>query len=273
MRRRDAMTEEQQFLRRAPTASAVDAKPPAFKLYSTSQILWCSLVGGALAGTWMIRTNFKRLGDVKASHVASVVGAAVVGAVIVVSYLLERKFGRVGTSSLGIGLAIATQTLAKQYQGRAIAAHESAGGRIESVGKSLAVTALGLLQTLLGAAALLSWVQTTVIIGGTHTITLEGTAEKADAERLGAVLTDLGVFRPGIRMALALEREPSEWTVSFNLTNPIPKGADLAAAFTPVARELRARLFGVRFHLAFLDEYGLTKKRCELDSADALVCS
>jgi hypothetical protein len=266
------MTEAPPFRPETPPSSAVAAKPPSYKLYSTNQILWSSLVGGALAGTWMIRTNFKRLGNVNASHVASVIGAAAVGAVIVVSYLLKRSFGTVGSVPLAIGLALATHTLAKQYQGRAIAAHETDGGRIESVGKSVAVAALGVLQTFLGAAALVSCLRTTVIIGGTHTITLEGTAEKVDAERLGAVLTELGVFRPGIRTALALEREPSEWTVSFNLTNPIPKGVDLAAAFTPIARELRARLFGARLHLAFLDEYGLTKTRCQLDSTDELVC-
>jgi hypothetical protein len=262
------MSDEQQL---EPVSPAV-AEPPAYKLYSTRQIGWSSFIGGPLAGTWMIRANFKRLGNVKASHVAAVIGAAAVAVVVVVGYVLERKFGKGGNLSLGVVLGIATQNLAKHYQGRAIAAHENDGGRIESVGKSLGVTVIGLLQTALGAVALLSYLETTVVIGGTHRITLEGMAEKADAERLGAVLTEFGVFRSGMDTYMALERGRSDWTVSFHVDKETLTSGDLAAIFAPIAKELSARLYGSGVHLAFPDEFGFARKRCEFDPRGEFVC-
>jgi len=66
------------------SAAPVEAGVPGYKLYPLKHMLWGTWLGGPLAATWMIATNFKRLGQTRKRDVTLIVGAALVMA------LLER---------------------------------------------------------------------------------------------------------------------------------------------------------------------------------------
>jgi hypothetical protein len=256
------------------TAPAEADTAPAFKLYPIKHVLWTSCLGGPLAGTWMIAANFQRLGAVKKSHLASAIGAAAVGLVVMLSYLIERRFGKAANLSLGGVLGVATFLIAKRLQGSAIEAHENQGGRLEPVWKSVGIMGIGIAQTIIGAAAIVSLLQTTVVVGSTHEIELAGMATESDARRVGAVLTDIGMFPAGQHSNMTLTREPSTWTLTFTSTKAKLETVDLATVFAPAANALRDRVFpgDDRLLLVFANQYGFSLKTCELNKERQLAC-
>ena len=271
------MNEEQTMDIQAETiAMAGEPAEPRFKLYPLKHVLWSSVFGGPLAGTWMIAANFKRLGAIKRSYVASAIGGAAVALVMVIGITIGRRFGGMGNLSLGGALGVATHMIAKRYQGTAIEIHSAQGGRFESALKSVGITLLGLVQALLGAGVLVSWLQTTVVVGpgGAHKIILDGMATESDAKRVGAVLTDIGLLRDGQQSQMTLTRERAKWTLSMTVTKEGIKDLDVAEVFGPVAIALRERVFSGSdlFLLVFQSEYGVTVKTCEVTQERRVIC-
>jgi hypothetical protein len=222
----------------------------------------------------MIATNFQRLGAAKKSYLTAAIGAAAVALVVMLSYSIERRFGKVVNLSLVGVLGVATFLIAKRLQGAAVKAHEAEGGRLESRWKSAGIMGLGMAQAMIGAAAVISLLQTTVVIGGTHEIALAGMATESDARRVGAVLTDAGVLRPGQQSRMMLTKEPSTWTLTFSSTKARIANIDLAAVFEPLANALAGRVFtgGERVLLVFANQYSFTLKTCELGQQHRLTC-
>lgn len=260
-----------------PTAAlttAPEAPPPAFKLFSVKHILWGSLFGGPLVATLMMAANFKRLGEIKKSRVASLIGAGTVAIVVFLSFYIEKRFGRTGNLSFAGAFGAAARGAAKHYQGSALEAHEGAGGRMESAWKSLGVTVLGMLQTLIGAAVVVGWLQTTVVFGGSHDIVLEGDATESDARRVGNVLTEVGVFRADQQTEMTLAHRRSTWTLTFTLSKSGAAPSGLASSFAPAGQALREQVFnlGEKLQIEFLKGFGIKIATCDVDGSGGLSC-
>lgn len=86
----------------------------------------------------MIATNFQRLGAAKKSYLTAAIGAAAVALVVMLSYSIERRFGKVVNLSLVGVLGVATFLIAKRLQGAAVKAHEAEGGALSPGGRARA---------------------------------------------------------------------------------------------------------------------------------------
>jgi hypothetical protein len=253
-------------------APIVELAPPDYKLYPVKHIWWTAIIGGPLPSAWMMAANYKRLGEPKKSHVASGLGALAIIAAVLIAYVAERKFGGRGGIGLGAVIAGVVRSLANSLQGREIAAHEARGGRLESAWKSVGIMLVGIAETLFGAAVLVGWLQTTVVVGGTHKITLEGMAEEGDARRMGEVLREAGVLPDGQETEMSLEKSRDEWTVTLNLNEGFLDKPDLAQLFEPVAARLRDRAFPDTLRLKLVLQNGLRRRTCALSAAGQLAC-
>jgi hypothetical protein len=255
-----------------PEGAPAPEAAPEYKLFALKHIWAVSFIGGPLPGAWMMAANYKRLGQLAKSRLASALGALAIIVVVAVSYAITRKFGQTGNFPIGVSLAIAMRELAKSQQGRAIGEHERRGGLFESGWKSFGITLVGIAQTFFGAAVLLGWLQTSVVVGGTHKIILDGTATEADGRRMGDILLDIGMLPEGQETEMSLEKERSAWTVTVNVNEGFLDRSDLAEGFEPVAQQLRARAFPDGLRLKLVLASGLHKKTCELDDAGHLDC-
>jgi len=244
------------------------------KLYPLKHILWASVVGGPLAGTWMIATNFRRLGARRKSLAASLLGGSVVALVVILAFALERRFGKTGTLRLGAVLGLAAYYLAKRFQGEAIATHSAQEGPSESAWKSMGVTAFSMILAILGAASLVSFLRPTVVIGGSHEIELVGMATRSDAIRVGEVLTDIGLLRSGGHASVTLDRQPSSWILTVTVKEGGLENASLVKSFESVASALRSRIFtdNTGLQIVLTADRGFKKKTCDLDEGGRLTC-
>jgi hypothetical protein len=256
----------------APEAAAVAVEEaPAYKLFPLKHIWAVSVFGGPLPGAWMMAANYKRLGQTAKSHLAAGLGALAIVLVVALNYAITRNFGETGNLPFGFVLAAAVRQLAGSQQGRAIGEHERRGGVLESAWKSFGIMLVGIVQTLFGAAVLVGWLQTSVVVGGTHEIILDGMATEADARRMGDVL--VGIALPeGKETKTLLEKDRSSWTVTINVKREYIDEPDLARIFEPIAQHLRAFAFPDGLALKLVLANGLHKKICELDGAEHLAC-
>jgi hypothetical protein len=251
--------------------AAVDTATPDFKLYPIKHIWWTAVIGGPLPSAWMMAANYKRLGDVKKSRIAAGVGALVIVAIMALGEALDRQFGG-GGFRFGVVIAIGVRSLATSLQGPAIAAHQERGGRFESAWKSTGIMLVGIAETLFGAAVLVGLLQTTVVIGGTHKILVDGMASEADARRMGEVLTEAGLLVEGQETEMSLEKTRDAWTVTINVNDGFLEKPDLAELFEPVANQLRERAFPDVLRLKLVLARGLHRKTCERFASGQLEC-
>jgi hypothetical protein len=244
------------------------------RLYSLKHIMWASVVGGPLAGTWMVATNFRRLGEGKKSLVTSLIGGSTVALVVVLAFALERSFGKTGTLRLGAVLGISAYLLAKRFQGRAITTHAEQEGPFESPWKSLAVTVVSVVVAIVAAGSLESYLRPTVVVGGSHEIELGGTATESDAIRVGEVLTEIGMFRYVQHTRMRVAREPSRWIVTVGVKQGSLEDAEVLKSFEAIANALRARAFAdnLKLRMVLTTEGGLKTKTCDLGEGGRLTC-
>lgn len=99
---------------------------PETKLFSVGQIALATFLGTPIAGTLLIARNYQVLGKNRAAWLSIGLGIVATAVFILLAILLPKG----APGSLLAVLSIAgTRQLGTHFQGRAISAHEIAGGR------------------------------------------------------------------------------------------------------------------------------------------------
>ncbi|HUJ59503.1 MAG TPA: hypothetical protein VLX92_13450 [Kofleriaceae bacterium] len=180
---------------------------PTYALYSRGQIAVGTVLGGPLAGGWMMRTNWKRLGSPGKAWAALLATAAITAVLVMLAIAIDSMPPLV----LPIAGAAATLGLAAT-QRELYARHVHAGGKTAGGGRVALVTVIAIVVAIGGAGGgyagwFLLHMAPTVDFGNDHNVRyLEGGTE-ADARALGQAAQDLGYFMPDHPASLGVRRD------------------------------------------------------------------
>ena len=106
------------------TLLEVRAKPT--ELFTVNHIAWVSMLATPIAGAWLLRANFIKLGYPRAGWLWLAGISALVGAFCWILYFVQSMPGPV----ILLGYFLTMKTLAEVLQGPNIAAHREHGGSL-----------------------------------------------------------------------------------------------------------------------------------------------
>jgi hypothetical protein len=245
-----------------------EAPAPSYALYSLGQIRWMTFLGGPLAATWMLSHNFRKLGQPRRAKWTWSIGSGVLGLIIGLSIVAEQRLGKLGSFSLAIPLAVAANQIAKQTQGGALEAHQQGGGRRQPLWRALLVFVGSAALLGIGTAQLDALLTESVSLEGGHQVTVEGYATKADALRVGALLTEVGFLSPSNPIDFTLGRNRKNWTLEFIVRGDAAGDAETISGFEEVARIVRERAFDAAPGEVRLDnQFGFVRDTIRVDAS------
>lgn len=222
----------------------------SIRLFDSTSVLLATLFGSPLAGAALMAINYRRLGNPSSAKRAFLIGIVVTAAAIFVGFKFTPPFWL--STPIALGLALGTKQAAETYQGGAIAAHATSGGRLSSRWAALGVGILGcaavyvaVLALTLGAA-----MRSKVIIGTKDQVFYGGTATKQDAAALGAALKSEGYLHDA-GFTVILVKDATGATVSFVVDSKIVSQADMVDAFEQVLSNAAASTIGLPVKLRF----------------------
>lgn len=101
------------------------------ELFTPKQIAWASMLGSPIAGGWMLRANFVKLGRPRGAWMWFLAIVALVGALCWVAYFVQEIPGPVFL----LGYFFGMQALTELLQGSTIRAHQERGGAVAPLWK------------------------------------------------------------------------------------------------------------------------------------------
>ena len=215
--------------------------------------------GGPLAGTVLIASNYRKLGQGSNGLLALVLGAA---ASVGVIYMAVKTTANPAIAE--VVLLVCTVLAAKQLQDDAIKTHVAWGGQLYSKLRAFGVaivTALVLGGALVGYlvytgqwqsfAARYGVGQTAVTIGTKDQVIYSGTATQADATALGNALKAAGFFQdPGVNVVL--NKGTSGTTIGFDVQDGAWNKAGTLETFEEIARGVASSVGGLPIQVQLL---------------------
>lgn len=256
--------------------------PPAYKLHDAASVGLATFLGGPLAGTILMASNYRKLGQGSKGFLALLVGAAASAGEIYIG-LTSTKNPWIAT----LLLFAVTWFAAYELQGNAIKTHVAWGGRLASkwgaVGTAI-VTALILGCALIGylyytgqwqkfvakVETQLNQVQTpqnTVTIGTKDQVIYSGTATKNDATALGNELKTAGYFQDR-GVSVVLNKGTNGTTISFVVGDGIWNQAGMLSSFEEVARNAAPSVGGLPVQMQLMNSNQDVEKTSTVGEVD-----
>jgi len=219
--------------------------PPAYRLYSTGAVGLATFFGGPLAGSFLIASNYRKLGEGGKSMLAILLGAAATATIIWLA--LNSPKGPYVASAIFL---VATILIAKAAQGTAVEAHVARGGQLASNGAAFGIGIATLVLVFLAVFAYFFFGQMkrSVTIGTKDQVFYSGTATKADATALGNALKSDGYFQDR-GVTVLLDKEATGITISFVVENGAWNQTGTLSGFEEIAREVAPSVGGLPVRL------------------------
>jgi len=226
--------------------------PPAYRMYDSNSVALAAFLGSPLAGTVLMASNYRKLGQGSNSMLALVLGAAASAGLVWMG--LETTLSPTVAS---IVLFACTWVAARQLQDDAIKTHVAWGGQLYSKWRAVGV-ALVTMLVLGGAAAgylyytgemqrimaQMSSPQSVVTIGTKDQIVYSGTATKNDATALGNALKTAGYFQDR-GVTVLLNKTASSTTISFAVQDGAWNNATDVSDFETIVRGVASSVGGL----------------------------
>jgi len=233
--------------------------PPSYRLYDVAAVAIAAFFGGPLAGTVLIASNYRKLGQGNNGVLALILGAA---ASVGVIYMALKTTASPAVAE--IVLMVCTVLAAKQLQGEAIKTHVAWGGQLYSKLRAFGVaivTSLVLGGVLIGYivytgqwqsfAAQYGVGQNTVTIGTKDQVIYSGTAAQADATALGNALKAAGFFQDS-GVTVVLSKGTSGTTIGFDVQDGAWNKAGTLETFEEIARGVASSVGGLPIQVQLL---------------------
>lgn len=233
--------------------------PPAYRLYDVAAISIAAFFGGPLAGTVLMASNYRKLGQGNNGVLALILGAA---ASVGLVYMALKTTANPAIAS--VVLLVCTVLAAKQLQGEAIKTHVAWGGQLYSKGRAFGVA---IATTLVLGGAFVGYLvytgqwqsfgarygvgQSTVTIGTKDQVIYSGTATQADATALGNALKAAGFFQDH-GVTVALSKGTSGTTIGFDVQDGAWNQAGTLETFEEIARGVASSVGGLPLQVQLL---------------------
>ena len=249
----------------APPAAAQQSFP-GYRLFDMTSIGLATFIGSPIAGTTLMATNYRRLGQPRQATIALASGIVGTAAAMALGSLYVP---RIASSVGAVVLFTITYHTIKAIQGPAIERHLNQGGgrssRWAAFGISLVVAA-ALVAVVFGGAlayfvgsAVVHDKQSAVVIGTKDNILISGSATKQDALNLGEALNRSGYFKDK-GVTVLLDKAADGAAVSFVVHDGIWDRRDMVSAFEEIGREIAPSIGGFPIKVRLADSGKNTKK-------------
>ncbi|WP_428264990.1 hypothetical protein [Haliangium sp.] len=165
---------------------------PTFKLYTAGQIVAATFIGAPLAGAWLMRSNYRALGNPSAAGKALGLGLLATAAVIALAFVVPDKFPNSLIPALYCAVMAA---MVKWGQGEQLARHTKLGGERPSHWGVAATGVVSLLALLIGFLGLFFVLPEDVVtFPGGQEVYFEAGATAEHAQQVGDVLQQYEYF-------------------------------------------------------------------------------
>jgi hypothetical protein len=234
-------------------APAPATQAPAYTLFDSMSVGLATLLGSPIAGALLMGVNYRRLGKG-----GQAVGAVAIAVVVTVLAVVFGNFIPVTFSTaIGIGLLLATKSLAQVLQGPDVTQHVSVGGKLGSRWTATG-NGVAMLAVVLGAIALFIYAQevlsygTKMTFGSKDAIYYSGSATAAEASIVGGKLKNIGYFSDhGVNVFLS--RDKNGPVVSFVVKDGAWNKPDKVIAFEEIGANLAPLLHAAPLRVRMID--------------------
>jgi hypothetical protein len=263
--------------------------PPAYRLYDIGAVGLAAFFGGPLAGTILMASNYRKLGQGNNGVLALILGAAASVGLIVM--------GLKSTASPTIAsvvLIVCTALAAKQLQGEAIKTHVAWGGQLFSKWRALGIAIATVLVLGGGVVAYLyhtgqlqkiiaqaeqqqKQVQTqptqpqtpqnTVTIGTKDQVVYSGTATANDATALGNALKAADYFQDR-GVTVLLSKGAGGTVIGFVVADGVWNQAGTLSQFAEIARGVASTVGGLPVQVQLLNSTQIVEKSSTVGEVD-----
>jgi hypothetical protein len=218
---------------------------PSFRLFDSNSVGLATLIGGPVAGSFLMALNYRRLGLLGKAIVALVIGAIVTGIAILIGWNLPAR----AKFPMALALLFVTQRLARYLQGPAIQQHLEHGGSLASRWTAFA-SGVGFMAVLFTVAFLTIYksngalaASKSVVIGTKDEVYYSGSATRQDAETLGSALkTDSFFTDRGADVFLQKGKDGT--SLSFVVQDKFLSQPGILGSFEEVARQVAPTVGG-----------------------------
>ncbi|MGA2906848.1 MAG: hypothetical protein ABSE36_04035 [Terracidiphilus sp.] len=249
--------------------------PPAYRLHDWISVAVATFFGGPLAGTVLMASNYRKLGQGNEGVLALVLGAA---ASVGLIYMALKTTMNPWVATLV--LLVCTSAAAYQLQGDAIKTHVAWGGQLYSKLRAFGVaiaTALVLGCALIGYLVYTGQWQsfgarygvgpTAVTIGTKDQVIYSGTATQADATALGNALKAAGYFQDrGVNVLLS--KGTSGTTIGFVVQDGYWNNPGIMSQFEEVVRGVASTVGGLPIQVQLLNNTKVVEKSGTVGEVD-----
>jgi hypothetical protein len=234
--------------------------PPAYRLYDVAAVAVAAFFGGPLAGTVLMASNYRKLGQGNNGVLALIVGAA---ASVGLVYMALKTTANPAIAS--VVLMVVTALAAKQLQGEAIKTHIAWGGQLYS---KLRAVGIAIVTSLVLGGALIGYLvytgqwqsfaaqygvgQNTVTIGSKDQVIYSGTATQAEATALGNALKGAGYFQDR-GVSVLLSKGTTGTTIGFVVQDGYWNNAGIMSQFEEVVRGVASTAGGLPIQVQLLN--------------------
>jgi hypothetical protein len=263
--------------------------PPAYRLYDVGTVALAAFLGSPLAGTVLMASNYRKLGQGGNGFLALLLGAA--------ASVAEIYIGLTATKNPAIATLVlfaVTWFAAKELQGNAIQTHVAYGGQLHSKWSALWVSLVTTLVLGCGVVAYLyhtgqlqkyiaqvqqqqKQVQTqptqpqtpqnTVTIGTKDQVVYSGTATANDATALGNALKTAGYFQDRGATVL-LSKGASGTVIGFVVADGAWNQAATVSQFEEIARGVASTVGGLPVQVQLLNSTQTVEKSATVGEVD-----
>jgi hypothetical protein len=228
-----------------------------------------TLLGSPIAGALLMGANYRRLGKGGQAVGAVAIAVAVTVLAVVFGNLIPLTF----STAVGIGLLLATKSLAQVLQGPDVTQHVSAGGKLAS---RWAATGVGvvMMAVILGGIFLFVYAQevlsygTKMTFGSKDVIYYSGSATAAEASMVGEKLKNIGYFSDH-GFTVFLSKDKGGPVVSFVVKEGAWNKPDKVIAFEDIGANLAPLLHAAPLKVRMIDTSREIKK--DLTAGKAII--
>lgn len=263
--------------------------PPAYRLYDVGAVALAAFLGSPLAGTVLIASNYRKLGQGGNGFLALLLGA--------VASVGEIYIGLTSTKSPAIATLVlfaATWFAAKELQGHAIQTHVAWGGQLFSKWRAVWVACVTTLVLGGGVVAYLYYTgqlqkyitqaenqqkqlqapqnpaqapQNTVTIGTKDQVVFSGTATANDATALGNALKAANYFQDR-GVTVLLSKGAGGTVIGFVVADGAWNQAGTLASFEEIARGVASTVGGLPVQVQLLNSAQTVEKSSAVGEVD-----
>ena len=263
--------------------------PPAYRLYDVGAVALAAFLGSPLAGTVLIASNYRKLGQGGNGFLALLLGAAASAAEIYIGFT-SAKSPAIAT----LVLFAITWFAAMQLQGSAIKTHVAWGGQLFSYWRAVGVATLTSLVLGGGFVAYLYYTgqlqkfitqaenqqkqlqplqnpaqppENTVTIGTKDQVVYSGTATANDATALGNALKAAGYFQDR-GVTVQLSKGAGGTVIGFVVADGAWNQAGTLASFEEIARGVASTVGGLPVQVQLLNSTQIVEKSSTVGEVD-----